>query len=336
MKKITGYMHGINLGGWLSQCADYSENHYNSFISEEDIKLISEWGLDHVRLPIDYNVIEDEDGNPIESGYSHIDDCICWCKKYGLNLILDLHNTKGFSFNKNPEDNTMFNDPFLQDRLILLWKNISSRYCKFDFIAFEVLNEIAKENADSWNMLATKAIKEIRQHAPLNKIIVGGILWNSVHSVSLLDIPLDENIVYTFHFYEPFLFTHQRASWHPNIGNLIMNYPGTMENYRKISREIQCFGSGLYNTDTMGPEFMEILIKEAVDAAVLSDVPLYCGEYGVIEAADIDGTLNWFRDVESVLNKYEIGRAAWTYKSIDFGLTDAHYSKNLDNIIKCL
>lgn len=45
MKELKGYMHGINLGGWLSQCAAYSEEHYNSFIRENDIKTISEWGL---------------------------------------------------------------------------------------------------------------------------------------------------------------------------------------------------------------------------------------------------------------------------------------------------
>ena len=41
MKTFTGYMHGINLGGWLSQCSEYSEQHYNTFISENDIKTIS-------------------------------------------------------------------------------------------------------------------------------------------------------------------------------------------------------------------------------------------------------------------------------------------------------
>ena len=39
MKKFEGYMRGINLGGWLSQCADYSEKHYSSFIDESDIKI---------------------------------------------------------------------------------------------------------------------------------------------------------------------------------------------------------------------------------------------------------------------------------------------------------
>ena len=52
MKRFDGFMHGVNLGGWFSQC-NYSEDRYNNFIKENDIKTISEWGLDHVRLPVD-------------------------------------------------------------------------------------------------------------------------------------------------------------------------------------------------------------------------------------------------------------------------------------------
>ena len=41
MKSFNGYKRGINLGGWFSQCAEYSENHYNSFITENDIEKIT-------------------------------------------------------------------------------------------------------------------------------------------------------------------------------------------------------------------------------------------------------------------------------------------------------
>lgn len=336
MKELKGYMHGINLGGWLSQCAAYSEEHYNSFIRENDIKTISEWGLDHVRLPIDYNVVEDEDGNMIERGYAHIDDCIAWCKKYGLNLIIDLHKTKGFSFDNNPEENILFEDADLRNRFTTLWKNLASHYGRIDFVAFELLNEIAKIDADLWNTLAADTITEVRKFAPDTKIIIGGTLWNSVHTLSLVNIPLDENIVYNFHFYEPFLFTHQRAGWQPLLLDISMNYPGNMEDYRNCSRKLQCFGSGLNNTEQMGAEFMDILISEAVEAADQAGVPVYCGEYGVIDTADVDDTLIWYQDISKVFEKHGIGRAAWTYKHMDFGLTDSHYSRNLDRIIQCL
>ena len=47
MRRFNGYMHGIDIGGWLSQC-DYSKEHLDNFITEEDIKRIKGWGCDHV------------------------------------------------------------------------------------------------------------------------------------------------------------------------------------------------------------------------------------------------------------------------------------------------
>ena len=336
MKRFEGYMRGINLGGWLSQCAEYSEGHYSSFITENDIKTISEWGLDHIRLPVDYNVIEDEEGCVLPSGYKHIDDCIEWCGKYGLNVIIDLHKTKGFAFDDTAENNIMFDSHELQKHFISLWTNIAARYGKNSNVVFEPLNEVSKIDSRKWNALISKLLSAIRPFAPDKKIIFGGTQWNSVHTLKLLEIPDDKNIVYNFHFYEPFLFTHQHASWLSAVSDISMRYPGTMEIYRKTSENIGCFGSGLKNTDEMGAEFMDKLISEAVDAAVNADVPLYCGEYGVIDQAVVSDTAIWFEDIHSIFEKHGIGRAVWTYKELDFGINDEHYALCLDRIVNSL
>ena len=81
MKRFEGFEHGINLGGWLSQC-DYSKERYDKFITEEDIRTIASWGLDHIRLPIDYNLVETEDGSYIEEGFAYIDKAVEYLEKY--------------------------------------------------------------------------------------------------------------------------------------------------------------------------------------------------------------------------------------------------------------
>ena len=98
MRKFEGYQKGINLGGWLSQCVSYDEEHFDGFITEKDIETIASFGLDHVRVPVDYDVFMKETSEMDvvnEKGMSHIDDCIGWCQKAGLNMILDLHKAKG-------------------------------------------------------------------------------------------------------------------------------------------------------------------------------------------------------------------------------------------------
>ena len=126
------------------------------------------------------------------------------------------------------------------------------------------------------------------------------------------------------------------APWQPPLVDKTIRYRGNIEEYRKVSQEIGCFGSGLNNTDTMGAEFIEKLIYEAVEAAENANVPLYCGEYGVIDRAEISDTAIWFEDIHSVFEKYGIARAAWTYKDIDFGICGEHYSQQLPKIIQSL
>ena len=61
---------------------------------------------------------------------------------------------------------------------------------------------------------------------------------------------------------------------------------------------------------------------------------MYCGEYGVIDQAPLDGTLNWYKDIHSVFEKYGIGRAAWNYKEKDYGLEGEHYAPIIDELVK--
>ena len=95
--KQYGFYRGVNLGGWMSQC-DYSQERLNNFITEKDIEKIASWGLDHVRLPVDYNVLENEDGTYKPENFARIQRAYDWCRANGLNLVIDLHKTAGYSF----------------------------------------------------------------------------------------------------------------------------------------------------------------------------------------------------------------------------------------------
>ena len=97
MRKFEGFTKGINLGGWFSQ-NELTVEHLNQFIKREDIEYIHSLGMDHVRIPIDFELIEDEEGNALEQGYAYIDQSIAWCFEYQLNVVLDLHKTAGYVF----------------------------------------------------------------------------------------------------------------------------------------------------------------------------------------------------------------------------------------------
>ena len=117
MRTLDGFKKGVNLGGWLSQ-GPLDKEHLDTFITEKDIARIASWGLDHVRLPIDYDNFENEDGTDKEGGYAYIDSCIEWCRKYNLNMVLDLH--KKDSQDTPADICTRHMDIYLTTRLIFL------------------------------------------------------------------------------------------------------------------------------------------------------------------------------------------------------------------------
>lgn len=329
---------GINLGGYLSQCC-HKEAHYDSFIVKSDIEQIAGWGFDHVRIPVDYEVLETEDGAVIERGYERLEKVLDWCKEYGLDVILDLHKAYGYDFNDagDSDKNNLFSSEELQTRFIDLWIRIVKRFRSYDHVAFELLNEVVeKDNADAWNQLIKRTVTEIRKITATAPIIYGGIQWNSVKTLKLLDIPQDKNIIFTFHFYEPLLFTHQKAYWVPTMDpNQTIYYPESMDYYNQKSKALGYQGEvvTLAKSQVMGVEFITEMIEEAIDVAAKAGVSLYCGEFGVINQAPVEDTLRWFTDVDTVFRKYNIGYAVWTYKEMDFGLTEDHYAPIKDDLI---
>lgn len=326
MREFKGYQKGVNLGGWLSQC-DYSDDRLENFIKEEDIKTIKGWGADHVRVPVDYNIFQDQNGAFIDRGFICVDRAIEWCGKYGLNMILDLHKTEGYSFDPGHNEVGFFANEKYQEQYYDLWKEFSKRYGQYsDRVAFELLNEVTdKSYCETWNKIIKKVIPMIRENAKDTSILVGGYWNNAIEAIKDLDEPYDDKVVYTFHCYEPITFTHQRAYWIPEMPkDFTISYPDTLAEYRKRAKETGL--DKIQNLDgvdleAFSPEFFGNKFKEAIEIADERNVPLYCGEYGVIELAKAADTLHWFKDINAAFDQYKIGRAVWSYKEMDFGVT---------------
>ena len=342
MKTWAGYQRGVNLGGWYSQC-DYSEERYDNFIKDEDFKTIKSWGLDHIRLPIDYELIETDEGEVLEKGYHRIEHVIEQCRKNGLNLILDLHKTAGYSFYDGEGEEGYFDSEKLQERFYTLWVRLAERFGKNDdMMAFELLNEVtSREYCDPWNRISHECIRRIREFAPTIKILVGGYYNNSVEAVKDLALPFDENIIYNFHCYEPLIYTHQGAEWIPTMDpsfRISVDAPfSEMDKARgPMLEQVSTGFPGFKGSDTLSPAYFEAIFKEAIKVAEERDVALYCGEYGVIDLAKPEEALKWYKTINSVFVKYGIGRAAWSYRSMNFGLSDAGMDNVRDELIKYL
>lgn len=341
MRGLEGFYRGVNLGGWLSQC-DHTRETYDSFIKEEDIAVIGKWGLDHVRLPVDYDLILNDDLSFCDDGFKYIDNAIRWCEKYDLNLVLDLHKTCGYSFDDGENEEGFFESAKYQEIFYQIWEEFSRRYGNNDRIIFELLNEVTKkEYSDEWNRISTECIKRIRKILPGQRIIIGGYYNNSIEALPDLAMPYDENIIYTFHCYEPLIFTHQGAHWIAPMDtkfrmSLDSTY-GEMKEYSLKNLEHDAVGTkDLDDNAHLSVEYFSRLFEEAVKVAEERNVPLYCGEYGVIDLAEPEDALRWYRFISEAFNKYGIGRCTWSYKKMDFGIADDRFKDSLEELLKYL
>ena len=316
MLKDRGFYRGVNLGGWLSQC-DYSEDRLSNFITEPDFEKIASWGLDHVRIPVDYNVLENEDGSYDESGFTRIENALGFAKKYGLNAVIDLHKTAGFSFDKDEQESGFFDNEKYQERFYRLWEELSKHFGKYsDYVAFELLNEFTEQSyIDAWNRISRECIRRIRAYAPDTLILLGSYWNNSPEAVKDLEKPYDDKVIYNFHCYSPLEFTHQGAPWVDIIDQAARFHFEEME---------------------ITPEYFEKLFAEAMEKAKENGTDIYCGEYGVIDRAEPEDALKWFKVINSVFEKYGIARAAWSYKEMDFGLSDSRMDGVREELIKYL
>ena len=347
MRCFEGFQKGVNLGGWISQFDVYSQEHFSSFITEKDIQEIASLGFDHVRVPVDYVLLEEEDGTPKEDGFYYLGQCLGWCVKYGLHMLIDLHECYGYSFDplkKDMDRERFFYDQQLQERFLHLWRRIAEWFSEYpEQVAFEPLNEVVlQEVAEAWNKVASSFIRMMRTIVPHSWLVIGGVCYSSVSSIPLLDIPLDDRIVYNFHCYEPIVFTHQGAYWVENMPeDFRIGYPESPETYRlkaqglNLSNDLAgvIFKEGVQE---MGEAFFEAVFEPAIRKAAQEQIPLYCGEYGVIDRADSQDTLRWLKDIHAVMNRYSIGRALWNYKEKDFGFVGEKFSSIREQFIQAL
>lgn len=312
MRVFEGYKKGVNLGGWLSQCV-HTKEHYDTFITKKDFEELSKWNIDHVRVPVDYNLVEDKEGHYLEVGFAYIENAILWAREYKLNVVLDLHKTFGYSFDDGEKEAGFFDNKAYQERFYRLWDQFTERFAKYeDTVAFELLNEVtAKEYMPTWSKIALKTIANIRKKAPTIKILLGGYYNNSVVAVPDLPDIDDQNVIYNFHCYDPLPFTHQGAPW---VKDMPLDF--RMK----------------YEDSGATVEYFENLFAAAIETAKTRDKALYCGEYGCIDRIGDADTLKWYRALHTVLNRYNIGSAAWSYKKMDFGLTDENRKETVSEI----
>ncbi|MBU0473335.1 MAG: cellulase family glycosylhydrolase [Bacteroidetes bacterium] len=307
---------GVNLTSWFQ--VDSPQQIQFTKYTKQDFINIKSLGCDVIRLPINLHSMTDgtTEHNLDPLFLSFLDEVVDWAEELNINIILDNH-----SF--NPAVNT---DGSIIQTLIPVWKNMAEHFKnRSNNIYFEILNEPHGISDANWNAIQQAIIMVIRQIDAIHTIVVGPANWNSYSSLDDMPIYTDKNLIYTFHFYDPFLFTHQGASWtEPSLVPLAgMPFPYNVNAMPTFPAElngtwIQSSYNNYINDGTVAK------VKELIDIAVKfkndRNVEIFCGEFGVyIPNSNNEDRVLWYEIVRKYFEEKNISWTIWDYQG-GFGL----------------
>ena len=315
---------GTNIAHWLSQSDQRGANR-RAWFTQQDMQRIADWGFEHLRLPIDEQQMWDDGGQPEIEAFDMLDQALDWAQQAGLKVVVDLHILRSHFF-ANPPEPKLFTDPVEPPRFTALWRQLSARLkCRSnDRVAYELLNEAVADDPQSWNRVAMGAFQALRELEPDRTIVLGSNRWNSPLTFDQLQAPDDPKTILTFHYYLPFVLTHHAAPWWHEGGQYdgLIQYPGLPipeDCLAKLNEPLR--GQLAKLNEPYDRARMVVDLAKPLALSRSTGLPLYCGEFGVVDRVPRSPRLAWYRDVVSVFREFGIDWANWEYKA-GFGMID--------------
>lgn len=262
------------------------EGDWGPAFRDEDARIIREAGFSTVRVPV--NFLGHAGATPpyaldrtFMARVRHVVDTL---RASGLNVIVDQHENQDLS--AAPEEN--------RDRSAAVWRQVAVALRDEPAnVWFELLNEPHDRLTDA-NLLATlePSLSAIRESNPKRIVVLGGERWSGTDSLETLPLPNDPYVVPTFHYYDPFEFTHQGATFvHPSPP----------------------FGRS-FGGPADAAQLQIALAKVKAFMARTGRVP-FVGEYGAIETIPLDQRTLYYRTVSSAFASVGIASCAWGYRN---------------------
>jgi len=220
------------------------------------------------------------------SWFEVLDWAVSEAQKQGLAVILDLHE-----FNALGTDPTGDN----KEKFLAFWRQMTAHYESApETVFFEVLNEPSQKlTPELWNEYFAEALAIIRKINPARTVIVGPAFWNSINHLADLKLPESErNLIVTVHFYEPFAFTHQGASWTDRKDKLGFDWKGSTEEVAELNRAFD----------------------KAAAWAKANKRPLFLGEFGAYDRGAMDSRVRW---TAAIVRAAEARGWSWAYWQFD-------------------
>jgi hypothetical protein len=218
---------GMNLWPWFSLTrefpaprTDYDWPPYQqdrAIPTQRDLAALRTAGIDFVRLPVDPGPLLAFSGERRERLMRDVLGAVETAHDEGLAVVVNLHASEAthhFNSRNLVGDVTA---PLFK-RYVGLVRDIAARLSRLDpaRVAFEPVNEPPQScGSADWSLMQSELLRTARLAAPRLTLIATGACGGMIAGLETLDPArlADANIICTFHFYEPYVFSHQGAPW---------------------------------------------------------------------------------------------------------------------------
>jgi endoglucanase len=292
--------------------------HFAMYLGDADLDLIHQLGFRCVRLSIEPNLLYHKATPQVPDAdtLAFVDAAVKHLLGHDLAVIVDLHD--------DHPDKPFEHDPDYASGYVVFWQTLARHFSDWnpEMVFLEALNEpVYKDHPRQWAPIQQRLLAAMRRGAPRLTLIATGPLWSSIDGLLMLKPVADANVIYSFHFYEPAVFTHQGAPWwvegldrymadlpYPSASARCPRAVGSFTNV-DVRTSALTYCAGKWNTAKL-----DGLIARAAHWSRAHGVPIIAGEFGVYcQHAPRADRLHWFTDVRAALQRAGIGWTLWGY-----------------------
>ena len=321
-KAMKYLSRGYNVTNWLEETRFTGFTYDESFVGK-----LAAAGFRSLRLPIDFDLYVTSTTGMGDSLAITVSDDLwqildafdTWTQAHGLSLTIDYHQYGTLPDVASPDS---------VQTAVLMWGQVAAHFAKStrEDLFFELMNEpeLSFGGTDptqaEWGAIAERMIAAIRATDSTHSIIFGDVAWYGIDKLVSRKPLADKNVIYAFHDYEPFIFTHQGAPW-ANLGSAHgLPYPYDPARWSEYYAVLG-FNAGMepwllsalknYYRDGSRSALRNHILS-AKRWAVTNGVPVICNEFGAYEGtSELADRARYLRDMVGVFQELQIPWQQW-------------------------